>query len=596
MLDELMQHMDFKEDITQLNDVDTESEYFSATKFVCLIKEDWIIEIEQCIPFIEKAIAEERQFIRVDGETIPIEKVKKVSHDSVRHLAKHSEMLTHVPEDPKDDIIPDKLYITEKETDYAVYENRFLYMLLDYMEKFISLRLNDIEKTHSKYIGKLQLNKKVENKNRIFSIDIHMDDIVNNNPFSAADEKCIQTINRIQDCLQVVNSFLKTPLMSEVSKTPMIRLPITKTNVLKMNNNFKHAVALFEYLSTYEGQGYEVEEVTKEFKPINEDLKSELSSIIRLLQFSSYEYGNDISKLLLNHYKAEELRLKQEESKRLQDRIAKMKKTARESNKTMEEYMILLEERNQQLLKDSEELIRANNEILLLNERIDGLNHDIENLNEKVNELNDVIESKNKEIAALNQQHKEELEVLNQQHEDEITELNDAHLEEIDELNDEFQEQLNDTIAEYEDKIDTINAEIENKIKVAYANILKELEEYKNAYAALQESNSSLEQAHQEAVFSYEEKQKEIETNYNIIKTELECENKRLKEEYIFYKGELDAIRYKEGKLTPSNEFSSRDRFLELEEEMKAFYDFFEKQWKLTKKQIRKEILGKKKK
>ncbi len=595
LLDDLTQNMFFKEDIEQLNDVDTESEYFSATKFICLINEDWIIEIEECIPFIEKAIAEERQFIRVDGETIPIEKVKKVSHESVKHLAKHSEMLTHVPKDSKDDIVPDKLYITEKETDYAVYENRFLYMLLDYMEKFISLRLNDIEKTHAKYIGKLQLNKKVENENRVFSIAINMEDIVKNNPFSAADKKCIQTVKRIQDCLQVVDSFLRTPLMTEVAKTPMIRLPITKTNVLKMNNNFKHAVALFEYLSSYEGLGYEVQEVTKEFQPINEELKSELSSMIRLLQFSSYEYGNDITELLLNNYKAEELRRKQETAKKLQERIEKMRKAARESDKTMEEYMLLLEERNQQLLKDSEELIRANNEILLLNEKIEGLNHNIENLNDKINELNDIIEAKNQEIAALNQKYMDEISALKKEHENQIASINEAHLNEIDELNVQFQDQINDCVAEYEEKIEAIHAETENKIQTAIAATIKELEDCKVAYKTLQESHSSLERAHQESVSSYESKQRDLENTYNALKRELEEENQRMKQEYLLYKGELDAIRYKAGALTPSNDFTSRDRFLELEEEMKSFYDFFEKQWKLTKKQIRKDILGKKK-
>lgn len=96
------------------------------------------------ITFIEKAIAEERQFIRTDGEIVPIEKIKRISRSSVEHLAKHSEYITHTPKDGN--IIPDKLFMSEKLSDYAVYENRFLYLLLDYLEKFISLRLNDIEK------------------------------------------------------------------------------------------------------------------------------------------------------------------------------------------------------------------------------------------------------------------------------------------------------------------------------------------------------------------------------------------------------------------------------------------------------------------
>ena len=46
---------------------------------------------------------------------------------------------------------------------------------------------------------------------------------------------------KIEDVLNAILKLLSTPLMVEVSKVPMIKPPITKTNVLKMNNNFKNA-------------------------------------------------------------------------------------------------------------------------------------------------------------------------------------------------------------------------------------------------------------------------------------------------------------------------------------------------------------------
>ena len=55
------------------------------------------------------------------------EKVKNVSKDSVAHLARHSNLITRYEEG--EDIIPDRLYTVERLSDYAVYENRFLYML-----------------------------------------------------------------------------------------------------------------------------------------------------------------------------------------------------------------------------------------------------------------------------------------------------------------------------------------------------------------------------------------------------------------------------------------------------------------------------------
>ena len=109
-------------------------------KYLCTIDDEWVKAIEEGLEFVEKAVREERQFIRTNGEVVPIEKMKKISKDSVEHLAKHSEMITHVPEDGKS-IIPDKMYMVEKLSDYAVYENRFLYMMLCYLRDFINYRL-----------------------------------------------------------------------------------------------------------------------------------------------------------------------------------------------------------------------------------------------------------------------------------------------------------------------------------------------------------------------------------------------------------------------------------------------------------------------
>lgn len=80
-----------KNDRDELSLNNNDKDFFDTTKYLCHIEEDWILEIEKELPFIEKAIAEERQFIRTDGEIVPIEKIKRISRSSVEHLAKHSE-------------------------------------------------------------------------------------------------------------------------------------------------------------------------------------------------------------------------------------------------------------------------------------------------------------------------------------------------------------------------------------------------------------------------------------------------------------------------------------------------------------------------
>ena len=79
----------------------------------CDISEDWIAEIEKQLPHVEKAVRAERQFIRREGEVVPIEKAKRPSRDSFQHLARHSNLLTREPE-PGGDVIPDGIFIVEK--------------------------------------------------------------------------------------------------------------------------------------------------------------------------------------------------------------------------------------------------------------------------------------------------------------------------------------------------------------------------------------------------------------------------------------------------------------------------------------------------
>ena len=134
-----------------------DNDKLEAIRSHCIIEEDWVNEIYKGLPFVEKAIREERQFIRQEGEVVPIEKARRVSKNSVEHLARHSDMITHVPEDGSEDLIPDKIYMVERLSDYAVYENRFLYMLLCYLRDFVSLRYNNIIEATNKYDATLTL-------------------------------------------------------------------------------------------------------------------------------------------------------------------------------------------------------------------------------------------------------------------------------------------------------------------------------------------------------------------------------------------------------------------------------------------------------
>jgi hypothetical protein len=77
----------------------------------------------------------------------------------------------------------------------------------------------------------------------------------------------------------------------------------------------------------------------------------------------------------------------------------------------------------------------------------------------------------------------------------------------------------------------------------------------------------------------------------NEVKNDLEGKNITLSNKNYLLLAELDALRVETGKLTPTLDYASKERFEELEREFVAFSNFFKDQWEFTKKEIRKELL-----
>ncbi len=580
-----------EKDRRAIAEANVEEDRLQATKYLCKIEEDWIQAIEQGLTFVEKAVAEERQFIRTNGEVVPIEKVRKISKDSVEHLAKHSDMITHVPEEEDDLLIPDKLYMVEKLSDYAVYENRFLYMMLCYIKAFIEYRLEKIENLRRKYVGDMAISKDIVTKKRTLRIKASVYEERTDNPFPIPDENSAKAVQRIKDCQSIINALLNTDLMLQVAKSPMIKPPIVKTNVLKMNNNFKHALALYDYIASYKGQGFDYEEVIFNYAPFSDKVADELAEAANLTSFLAYKVGNDIESILEMEYEAEERRLKEEEDKKTLQRLKRLKKRALESNKTMEEYMLLLEERNRQLEKDGEELVSLRQEVAALNEKIDEINREKEELNRQVALLSETLEEKEREIVELNQKYIEDMAAVKAEHVQEIAELNETHDGEIAELKAQFADELTQKIEEHEIRV----AELCDQIDDLNAKLNQTVQEYEEKGRELDRQLNDLDAAKQRVIDECQAKLNEVKEGFDKDIEKLErtqrVELKKLRDENALIRGELDGIRAQQGKLTPSIDYTSRDRFIELEEEYMAYHRFFKSQWEFTKKEIRKTIL-----
>ena len=567
---------------------DAEKDKIVIKRAFCTIESDWVEAIENGLIHIEKAIKQERQFIRSNGEVVPIEKVKRVSKETTKHLARHSNLISNYEEG--EDIIPDKLYMIERLNDYAVYENRFLYMLLCYLRDFVTIRYNDIIDLTHKYDATITLDKTVSNGRQKMKYSLLMHDLRRDDPYLTEHNPARDIIDRISIILKAIIAYLSTPLMVEVSKVAMLKPPITKTNVLKMDNDFKGAVALYDFIILYDKQGYNVEHKETVLNPFADELADEFAEAGSLLSFLAYEYGLGMKKELKESYLAEEERIRLEKIKERRERIETLKRKLQKTGEGLEDYVLTIEKqlralddadrRAEALTAENDELKRIREE---LNKVIDELNSDIVRLKEEFEE------EKTRhflEIEALKKAHEDAMHALILSHEAELLRIAEErrleaerHREEIRLLEEKHAEEMRTSEERHAEEMRLSNERHAEDMRIA-----------EERYTANITSIAS----QKDAVISDVSMQRDDALNKLREKTE---EARIAEERHLFESAELtEAKRAAEARVKAlggvDRDYIDRDSFNELEREYKAFTVLYNQQWAKAKQYIRRKHLN----
>lgn len=516
-----------------------EQDQIIITRNICTVEEDWIQAIEEGLVYVEKAIREERQFIHSEGEVLEIEKVKHFSSESVRHLARHSNLITQ--EQTGDDIIPDKLYSVERLSDYTVYENRFLYMLLCYLRDFVTLRYNQILDLSNKYDGVIRLEKQLDLPKQKLSCTITLHDERRDDSFLREHNSAQQVIDRIDLILKAILSFLATPLMEITGKAPMLKPPITKTNVLKMDNNFRGAVRLYDFIISYDKPGYTVINHRSEQSPLPDGLAAETSDAIALLSFLTYSHGLDLQPILKNEYEIEQSRRAQQEQEKLQEHLQTLKRRLAAMEISPEEYIAALEQQNKLLEKESRKA---------------------EPLRTQLQQLSDVNAMLSVQLEASRIEAKtaqEKLETIEQTLRDEFDTVRADYDERIHQMILDHEEEISTLEQDMRQRLDALNVQLQNTIQ--------------GLRTQLTDTNAQLasSQAHAEQLLQQFED---------------------LTEQRNLCLAQIKALRLQQGGPAGEEDFTEKEQFEQLEREFEAFAKFYRQNWSKTKRKIRSQLLN----
>ncbi len=227
-----------------------------------IFDESWIDTLEDCIVALDTIVRNPRKFIVVEEDIVDISLARSISVESVKHLAQHTNFISSVTKDGM--VIPSKILNTSKEESYEIYENRFIYTLLLKTKDFITRRYNLIKQANAnsdQIVVNVTSDFALEKDNNIsYTMSTTANMPVENLMGEEGNHTLIERVERINS---IVSSFLASPFAKEMVSCALVRPPITRTNVILKDPNFKKALVLWQFIESYNKVGFEVETVTE---------------------------------------------------------------------------------------------------------------------------------------------------------------------------------------------------------------------------------------------------------------------------------------------------------------------------------------------
>ncbi len=437
-----------------LKDGDEGKDSISGKTNEKVIDMDWVIAIEETLPYIQKAIDEQESF--------------------------------------------------------AVYENRVLLTLIHKALMFVDDKYSKMKDVPNDSYNNITMNRHLELNQQKLDFSVNY---VNENHENMAENLDVEDIeslsdfDRIRRIRQELNECLATPLMKEIAKEPQVKPPLTQTNLLKENPNFKKAVELWNFLDTYKKQGFEI--VGEEYNgKMTDENKEDVYFAMEFQHFMMSITTNPALRKMLQEKYEEENALAKEESDR-PEKVKGMVLEAQIEAVRKEETEIRLKEireREKQILDLNSEikslkitLDQKEQQILTLKGQISALQDELDNTKNELKETKLKLLEAQKEIERL----KEETEKLTA----EITELKEtlenereSHAKQVEQMNADFaektriaeenfanqlsakQKEFDDAQTAHNEYVTKLNTDNANKIAELNTNHSNEVAQLKSNY------------------------------------------------------------------------------------------------------------------
>lgn len=230
----------------------------------------WLEKMEDTMYYLDNIMRNPKKFIINEEEVVKIEKARKVTVESIRHLTQHTNYIQEFDQ-KSGEVKPSKILNINKEEDYDMYENRFIYTLLVNMKMFIARVSGDcingsnmVSDKNIKYSAVTKINSEKVG----IDINLNATDSKGLNPSSKNGLSIAQRIDKVN--LQIANC-MNSDLIKNLEKAHVtfVRSPIKRTNVILKNPNFQKAMELWTFLESYDFNNVIEENVDDEYEDVS---------------------------------------------------------------------------------------------------------------------------------------------------------------------------------------------------------------------------------------------------------------------------------------------------------------------------------------
>ncbi len=216
----------------------------------------WIEQIENCIIELDTIIRNPRRFIVQEEEIVPIEKARRITNESVRHLAQHTNLIAKVEGDR---VTPNEILNVYREESFDIYENRFIYTLLGKVEEFVESRRQVLYNiTDDEEIAELGMEGKFNNGEEDVTYKFEIS-ATNKHSMLDMDTSRMSVFARIDRLSHIIREFRGSAFARSMRGSAPVRPPIMRTNVILKDPNFKKALVLWQFIETYHEVGYTID-------------------------------------------------------------------------------------------------------------------------------------------------------------------------------------------------------------------------------------------------------------------------------------------------------------------------------------------------